>query len=499
MTSRLTFARTPELEMLGVAALTVLTAVLVSRVSDLGAAIATAFVFVVYSWFRPIPALVVFALTMVFVDTLQLYAGSRMNLLDELTVPGLVLVTLITRRAQILPRLQPWREGAVVSLLVLAIVSSLINDVPLDIWLRGLVLVGKGIAFFYVVLMQDVTEIDLRPAARVVLGAGVVALGFGFVELFVPGFFVAIGIEPGESRAGLPSVKGLFVHPLVFAWFSTFLALFLFAFYAVFRRWWQLLLGAAFSLGMILAARRRAMLALGAGLAGGIVWELARRSPLRGVLRGWGPSVATVVLLFIVFLPSLSGLYAMTLARYVETPEVIDDGDFLPDGAELRQLSQARVALYWGSIEITKDHFPFGVGLGRYGSWMSRVEYSPVYAEYDLDDIRGLTRQNSKFATDTFWPQVLGEVGALGVAAYVVFLASIAIAIWKVSRVDWLTPWLRAFCLGAGMVMVQTLVESLASSMFNSPPRVYLAMGTFGAVLALVATYRARAIADEPV
>ena len=485
--------------MLGVAALAVFTAVLVSQVSELGAAIATASVFVVYFWFRPIPALVVFALTMVFVDTLALYAGSRMNLLDEVTVPVLALATLVTRRAQILPRLQPWREGAVVCLLVLATVSSLINEVPPDIWLPGLVLLGKGIAFFYVVLMQDVTETDLRPAARVALGVGVVALGFGLLELFWPGFFIAIGIEPGESRAGLPSVKGLFFHPLVFAWFSTFMALFLFAFYAVFRRWWQLLLGAAFSLGMILAARRRAMLALGAGLAGGIVWEFARRSPLRGVLRGWGPSVASVIILFAVFLPSLSGLYAMTLQRYVDPTALPEEGDPLGEGVDLRQLSQARVRLYLGSIEITKDHFPFGVGLGRYGSWMSRVEYSPVYAQYGLDEVRGLSPDNPKYATDTFWPQVLGEVGVLGVAAYVVYLASIAIAIWKASRLDWLTPWLRAFCLGAGMVMVQTLVESLASSMFHSPPRVYLAVGTFGAVLALAATYRARVTTDEPV
>jgi hypothetical protein len=239
------------------------------------------------------------------------------------------------------------------------------------------------------------------------------------------------------------------------------------------------------------------MLALGAGLVGGIVWELARRTPLGTVVRRWGPSVATVVLLFVVFLPSLSALYDMTVARYVETPDSVDDPGFMEDTPELQQLNQARVRLYVGSFEITQDHFPLGVGLGRYGSWMSRVEYSPVYVEYGLSEVRGLSPDNSKFATDTFWPQVLGEVGAFGVVAYVVFLASIGIAVWRVSRDDWLSPWLRAFCLGAGMVLVQTLVESLASSMFHSPPRVYLVMASLGAVLALAATYRGHEAAAQ--
>ena len=484
--------------MLGVAALAIVTAVAVSRISEIGALVAAALIFIAYFLVRPVPALAVFALTMVFVDTIQLYAGSRMSLLDEATIPGLVLATLVVRRGSIVARMNYVREGAVIALFVLAVISSLVNRVPADIWLPGLVLMGKGIAFFYVALMQDVSEVNLRPAGRVVLGVATAALVLGLLELFAPGLFEGIGVPPAEGRAGLPSVKGIFAHPLVFAWFSTFVALFLFAFYAVFRRWWQLLLGAAFSLGMILAARRRAMLALGAGLAGGIVWEFARRVPFLTVVRRWAPSVATVVILFVVFLPSLSGLYAMTIERYVD-PTSVEGDDPLEEGVDLRQFNQARVALYNGAFEITRDHFPLGVGLGRYGSWMSRVNYSPIYVEYRLSDIRGLDPENPKFATDTFWPQVLGEVGALGVVAYAVFLGAIGVAVWRASRAEWLTPWLRAFCLGAGMVLVQTLVESLASSMFHSPPRVYLVMGTLGGVLALAATYAAtKASGDGP-
>ena len=52
--------------------------------------------------------------------------------------------------------------------------------------------------------------------------------------------------------------------------------------------------------------------------------------------------------------------------------------------------TQARVALYKTSVLVGRDYFPLGAGLGRYGSWLSREHYSPLYVAYDLSDIRGL-------------------------------------------------------------------------------------------------------------
>ncbi|MGI8929544.1 MAG: hypothetical protein ACR2H0_08810, partial [Candidatus Limnocylindrales bacterium] len=123
-------------------------------------------------------------------------------------------------------------------------------------------------------------------------------------------------------------------------------------------------------------------------------------------------------------------------------------------------------------------------GLGRFGSPMSRVEFSPLYQQYGLDRIWGLTPEFPAYVTDTFWPHILGEIGVVGVLAYVVFLGALGWSVWKATR-RVVSPYLHAFCLGAWMVFLHALVESLASSMYESPPRIYLAFGAIGIALAL--------------
>jgi O-antigen ligase len=86
--------------------------------------------------------------------------------------------------------------------------------------------------------------------------------------------------------------------------------------------------------------------------------------------------------------------------------------------------------------------------------------------------------------TDTFWPHILGEIGVFGLLAYGLFLGALGWSVWKATR-RVVAPYLHAFCLGAWMVFVHALVESLASSMYESPPRIYLAFGAIGIALAL--------------
>jgi O-antigen ligase len=115
---------------------------------------------------------------------------------------------------------------------------------------------------------------------------------------------------------------------------------------------------------------------------------------------------------------------------------------------------------------------------------MSRVRYSPVYAEYGLSDERGLRPTNPVNITDTFWPQILGEMGVIGFVAYAGFMGSLGWIAWKLARDTEASVTLRVFRLGTGMVLVQAFVESLASPMFHSPPRAYLLYLVVGLVAA---------------
>lgn len=441
---------------------------------------------------RPAEALLALALLVVFYDTIAYYTDGPVKQLDEIAVALVAAVGLV--RAAPFWRSWVWlpRDIALAVVFIAALGSTLIQGVPVGVWVPALLLVGKSIAFLYTVTWTEFRAWEVRGAMQLALAIGLVILVLGFVELLWPGGFASVmGLPTYTARSALPVVKSLFVHPAQFGWFTTYLALFLFAAFLVTRRWHWLFLGLAFSLGPILSARRRAILSLGAGLIAAVADSLRYRPSPREFIRAWWPVGAGVGILLVVFMPMFVGLYELTIDRYIptpiESPGLGEDGEGLVDADEN---PQARVALYSGSIDIAIDELPLGGGLGRYASWMSRVEYSPLYEEYGLSDIRGLRPSNPLYVTDTFWPQILGEFGAVGALAYLAFLASLAWMLWREARRAG-SETMRILRLGAGMVFGQALVESLANAMFHSPPRVYLTYLAVGVVMSLA--WRARA------
>ena len=57
----------------------------------------------------------------------------------------------------------------------------------------------------------------------------------------------------------------------------------------------------------------------------------------------------------------------------------------------------ARAALYYHMPDILLDYFPFGSGFASYASFASGVYYSPLYAEYGMDNIYGMTKNYYPF------------------------------------------------------------------------------------------------------
>jgi len=444
---------------------------------------------------RPQAAVLSLVMFVLFYETTDTWLGEPIKQVDELAIPAIFLLALVQQRRNLRGLISPVRESAVAVLFVLAIVSSLASQVPLQVWAPGLLLLLKGIALFYVALWLEVRPEHTTGAAYVVGGAaGLVAVG-ALLELFTPQLLATVGLGGGEARGSLPALRSVFFHPVMFAWFCTYIALFAHAHYVILRRRWMLAVGLFFSVGVFLSGRRRALLALAAGLVAGLGWQLRQTRPAIAI-RAWAPSGIGTLVLVIVFLPGLAGLVQLTSEQLgpilpgAPTPDVVEPslapGETPPgdDPLGVQGGDVARVALYRGSLAVARDYFPLGAGMGRYGSFMSRVEYSPLYQQYGLSDVYGLRPRNPIFVTDTFWPQILGETGALGLAAYLVFVGYLFVSLWR-SSTQVVTPLLRAFCLGALLIFVQALVESLASPMFHSPPRAYLTLATVGAALAL--------------
>lgn len=437
---------------------------------------------------RPAAGLLAFAIFVLGYDTLALYVGNAVKRTDEIAIPAIALITLV--------RYRPWRswqwslvrDGGIALFVAAGIAASLINSVPITIWAPALVLVMKPVVVFYVAMSIPIDRTVVFSGARVVLALGITVAALGLVEALDPGAFQrAIGLpEWVRPRGILPSIKSIFTHPAIFAWFMSFLALYSFIGYVHLRRRWLLVAGFMFGVATFMTARRRAIAAAFGTIGLAFAWTVRRPRRIGPELRRWAPVFAACALMIVAFIPGIVGLYDRTVDRYLpgETPAIGEPVGEAPPDDEGPATTPARVALYRGSLEIARDHFPVGAGMGRYGSWMSRIEYSPVYREYGLDSVRGLTEHNSQYATDTFWPMILGEFGVIGAAGYVAFLAGVGIPLWRAGRLV-PDPMSAVFVVGGLAVFTQALIESIATPMFTSPPRSYLLFVAIGSAIAV--------------
>ena len=80
----------------------------------------------------------------------------------------------------------------------------------------------------------------------------------------------------------------------------------------------------------------------------------------------------------------------------------------------------ARFVLYETSGQILVDYFPFGSGFGSFATHASRIYYSPIYEQYGIDGVWGLSRYYSSFIADTYYPS-LAQFGFVGVFLFLFF------------------------------------------------------------------------------
>lgn len=143
---------------------------------------------VAFAW-RPKPTLLVFALFVLFYDTLARWITPSVRQIDEVVIPGMLLITAWRAKPWRRGLIEPVRDGAVIALIGLGIASSLINGVPAGVWLLGLLLMAKVVAFLYVVLWHDFEVADVRQFTPLVLGVALIVLVLGVIEMINPDAF----------------------------------------------------------------------------------------------------------------------------------------------------------------------------------------------------------------------------------------------------------------------------------------------------------------------
>ena len=97
--------------------------------------------------------------------------------------------------------------------------------------------------------------------------------------------------------------------------------------------------------------------------------------------------------------------------------------------------------------KILWEYFPFGSGMGSFACAAAADYYSPLYYEYKMDDIWGLTPGNPMFLADAFYP-TLAQLGVVGIFFFCAF--------WKrrfqemnriVDMRYYKVAWITVFCL----------------------------------------------------
>ena len=134
------------------------------------------------------------------------------------------------------------------------------------------------------------------------------------------------------------------------------------------------------------------------------------------------------------------------------------------------QSDSARYQLLITSIKIAKDYFPFGTGLGTFGSYFSAINYSPVYSMYHISNVHGLMKGATYYTSDSFWPMILGETGVIGLVIMIILIIRLYLRIQKIRSID-TAQYTSALC-----ILIYLLIISFAESAFVNPISIPLAI-----------------------
>jgi hypothetical protein len=80
----------------------------------------------------------------------------------------------------------------------------------------------------------------------------------------------------------------------------------------------------------------------------------------------------------------------------------------------------ARYILYATMPLVLYDYFPFGSGLASFATYSSGQFYSPLYSDYGIDGIWGISKNYYSFIADTYYPS-LAQFGVAGIVLFLLF------------------------------------------------------------------------------
>tara|TARA_X000000950_G_C13561095_1_gene515619 strand:+ start:124 stop:672 length:549 start_codon:yes stop_codon:yes gene_type:complete len=164
--------------------------------------------------------------------------------------------------------------------------------------------------------------------------------------------------------------------------------------------------------------------------------------------------------------------------------------DYLNDvGAE----GHVRLAMYLTSYNIALENFPYGSGMGSFGSTASIFNYySPIYFEYGIDKVgsngpESIYSEQGTTLLDTFWPHILAEMGFLGSFIFVLifFYPSYSSINFLIKNKD---ASIRSLCFIIVLIPIIIGIDGLALYSPEVPMFVLFHSGLVGFCLRIINT-----------
>ncbi|WP_315071221.1 hypothetical protein [uncultured Clostridium sp.] len=124
-------------------------------------------------------------------------------------------------------------------------------------------------------------------------------------------------------------------------------------------------------------------------------------------------------------------------------------------------LTAARPALFIVGFMLAKRYFPFGSGFGTFASDLSGEYYSPLYYEYGINVVTGITETDYSYIGDTFWPYVYGQFGFIGLFLFLLIILNIFKSIQRRYELR------KKAQYAAFLILLYILIASTAESIFT--------------------------------
>jgi hypothetical protein len=336
-------------------------------------------------------------------------AGEAVRQSDEVLVLVFLCLTVwqIMRTDMRIPPLRFLLPG--IGVAFFGLLGAAVHSVPLTVALLGAWLGLKFWVMIPITLVLPWKQADLMRVYRIFTRVGVFVAVLGFGDYFThEAISRALGTSiyqfSTESFRG-EAVHSIFPHPGEFSVFMSILFAITFARFASSRTKADLALALLFAVSIALSLRLKGFLSLA------VVMTIV--AFVQGIVGNRG--AITILLLGVVLLAGVFAVEGNVITKQVTT--------------YTSSSTTARARLYTTSERIANDNSPLGAGFGRFASYASRIYYSPVYQQYGLNYIWGLSRRYPQFIDDTSWPSVVGETGYGGFVIYVIGLIFIFRAI----------------------------------------------------------------------